>query len=331
MIKFSIIVPVYNMEDHIVECIESIRAQNYRNYEIIIINDGSTDKTLKICLQYEEKDKKIIVINQNNSGVSKSRNEGIKRASGEYIIFIDGDDKILPNTLDKLKNEIERYNPELIIYGLSFDVYKNNILVKSTASMLSKSMQLYDEEIKEKFGLIYNSTEFASVCNKCFSHSVIKKNNLNFNESMNTYEDLYFNLNFIEKCKLLVNIPNILYNYRCISGTNYIKKRKDKNYIDYCEMILDKFENVSGHYETKEFNSIMIQLYDFTIKSYLTNSQSISNKEGIKFIKNISKSKWYAKFINISKDISVSYRVMGILINFKLYFLAYLFLKKIIK
>lgn len=331
MIKFSIIVPVYNMQDYILECIESIRAQNYKNYEIIIINDGSTDKTLKICLEYEEKDNRIIVINQNNSGVSKSRNEGIKRASGEYIIFVDGDDKILPNTLDILRNEIERYNPQLIIYGLSFDVYKNDILVKSTASMLAKSIQLYDEEIKEKFGLIYNSTEFASVCNKCFSKSVIKKNNLKFNESMNTYEDLYFNLNFIEKCKLLVNTPNVLYNYRCILGTNYIKKRKNKNYIDYSEMILDKFESVSGGCETKEFNSIMIQLYDFTIKSYLSNSENTSNREGVRFIKHISKSKWYLQFANRSEDVSITYRVMGILIKFKLYFLAYLFIKKIRK
>jgi glycosyltransferase involved in cell wall biosynthesis len=90
----SIIVPVYNSEAFVGRCIESVLNQSYKDFELILVNDGSTDSTLEVCNEYAKKDKRVIVLNRKHSGVSKSRNAGLDRAKGDYITFIDSDDYV---------------------------------------------------------------------------------------------------------------------------------------------------------------------------------------------------------------------------------------------
>ena len=104
MPKFSIIVPVYNVESYLAKCLDSILCQSYKDYEIIAINDGSTDNSSKILKEYVDKYDNIIVINQENQGLSQARNNGVKEAKGEYIIFADSDDFIEKDLLKKIKN-----------------------------------------------------------------------------------------------------------------------------------------------------------------------------------------------------------------------------------
>lgn len=100
--KISIIVPVYNVEKYLKVCLDSIKNQTYNNFEVIMINDGSTDKSKKICEEYT-KDARFILINQNNQGLSGARNTGLKNITGEYVLFIDSDDWIEKNCFDLLK------------------------------------------------------------------------------------------------------------------------------------------------------------------------------------------------------------------------------------
>ena len=92
--KVSVIVPVYNLEDYIERCVESIISQTYTNIEIILINDGSVDSSLEKCMEYAKKDNRIIVLDQKNKGVSAARNLGLDKATGKYVTFVDGDDCI---------------------------------------------------------------------------------------------------------------------------------------------------------------------------------------------------------------------------------------------
>lgn len=123
-IKFSIIVPAYNVQEYLAECIESILNQSYDNYEIIIVNDGSTDKTLAICEEYIKENDKIKLINKENGGLSDARNAGMKYTSGEYIVFIDSDDYIHQDSLkyfaDALKNKADVLITRLV------EVYEDN-------------------------------------------------------------------------------------------------------------------------------------------------------------------------------------------------------------
>ena len=114
-IKFSIIIPAYNAENSIQKSIDSILNQTYNNYEIIVVNDGSTDNTINLI----EKNSKIKIINQKNLGVSSARNTGIENAKGDFIAFIDADDYIEKNYLEEFNNIIEKYNPDLIICGIN--------------------------------------------------------------------------------------------------------------------------------------------------------------------------------------------------------------------
>lgn len=104
----SVIVPVYNVEEYLPTCIESILNQTYKDLEILLIDDGSTDNSGKICDKYAKEDGRCIVVHQPNKGVSEARNTGLKHATGEYISFIDGDDYIHPQMLEILYNEIKK-------------------------------------------------------------------------------------------------------------------------------------------------------------------------------------------------------------------------------
>ena len=117
--KISVIVTIYNMEKYLDKCIKSILNQTYKNLEIILVNDGSTDKSLDICLKYYEIDKRIIVLNNPNEGVVKVRLAGIKRATGDYITFVDADDWLDSNAYEQVMDMSD--DEDIISYGLLED------------------------------------------------------------------------------------------------------------------------------------------------------------------------------------------------------------------
>src|SRR5690554_2947106 len=113
--KFSVLVPAYNVEDYVFETIESVLNQTYRNWEMIIVNDGSTDKTKKILERYAKKDKRIELINQENKGLLMARRIAISKSKGDYICFLDSDDFWEENTLSEVKKIVEKKNPDLAL------------------------------------------------------------------------------------------------------------------------------------------------------------------------------------------------------------------------
>ena len=117
--KVSIIIPIYNGEKHLAECLDTIQNQTYTNLEIICINDGSRDKSLSILKEYQKKDDRFIVIDQKNAGQSKARNEGIRRASGKYISFVDCDDFIELDMIEKMVLKAEETNADIVITNFS--------------------------------------------------------------------------------------------------------------------------------------------------------------------------------------------------------------------
>lgn len=115
----SIIVPIYNVEQYISKCIESILAQTYRDFELILVDDGSTDMCGKICDEYAKQDSRVHVIHQENKGVSAARNAGISLAKGEYIMFVDSDDFITENMLEKMHDCIAESGSDIAICGIN--------------------------------------------------------------------------------------------------------------------------------------------------------------------------------------------------------------------
>jgi len=181
----SIIIPVYNVEKYITKCIESILNQTNSDWELILINDGSTDRSGEICDKYAINNKKIKVIHQSNRGVSKSRNTAINIANGEYLCFVDSDDWIDPNYLEEFKTNT--YKADFYFSGALYDINNKVYSYKNYKESYCKNIQ----QIKNAF---FNQKLFSNgyPWGKLFKTQIIKNNNLQFNEQLSIHEDHIF-------------------------------------------------------------------------------------------------------------------------------------------
>ena len=117
-LKFSVLVPVYNVEKYVGECIESVLGQSYNNFELILVDDGSTDRSGALCDEYAAKDSRIRVFHKENAGLLHTRRFGIERATGDVFVFLDSDDSLKPDALEKIGCTMEKYGCDCVVYGL---------------------------------------------------------------------------------------------------------------------------------------------------------------------------------------------------------------------
>ena len=205
MNKVSIIVPIYNTEKYLKACLDSIVTQTYQNLEIILIDDGSTDASGKIADDYAKKDKRIKVIHQKNAGQSAARNEGLKEATGTYISFIDADDEVKPDFIEKLLASFNE-TTALTICGIHYKRLKQH----SAADVYIKheSKKAYILYLLAIDGRLYSSV------NKLYKAEVAKA--LTFDESKSFAEDTRFVLNYLKKTKGEIKFilePLYIYNF----------------------------------------------------------------------------------------------------------------------
>lgn len=155
-IMISVIVPIYNVEEYLPACIESILNQTYKDFEILLIDDGSTDNSGKICDKYAGKDKRCIVIHQQNKGLSGARNTGLDNVKGEYISFIDGDDYIHPQMFEILYKEIEKENYDfaMISHKKVFNKLEQNKDIGSDINIINLNRNIL-------ISGLYNKTSFS--------------------------------------------------------------------------------------------------------------------------------------------------------------------------
>lgn len=204
-IDFSVIVPVYNVERYLEQCIESILSQTYLNFELLLIDDGSTDLSSNICDRYSEKDYRVRVLHKENGGVCSARNLGIKESKGQYIVFIDSDDWVDNGYLQSLLsiNDVELVCCSYRLENVKVDTRDWSILLSDGCD----SIDFINKNIT-KFG-------FNSVCCKAFRTEIIKSNNVLFNEKISQCEDAIFVYDYLNTCKCRIkNIKQQPYHYR---------------------------------------------------------------------------------------------------------------------
>lgn len=206
MNKVSIIIPIYNTEKYLKACLDSVLSQTYENLEIILIDDGSTDNSGKIIDDYAKKDHRIKVIHQKNRGQSAARNEGLKKATGNYISFIDADDKITPNFIEKLLAVFDE-DTALTVCGIHYkrlkqhsaeDVYINPLRAKKP----NESKKAYILYLLAIDGRLYSSV------NKLYKADIAKS--ITFDETLNFAEDTRFVLNYLKKSSEAQKIKFVL-------------------------------------------------------------------------------------------------------------------------
>lgn len=289
----SVIIPVYNLENTIKKCLNSVINQTYTNIEIIIINDGSTDQSDKICIEYKNRDNRIYYFFQENKGVSVARNVGLEHAKGKYIIFVDGDDFVDEKHVENLYIAIVEYKSDISVCGITFEkgkkIYKKYIQEKQYENLsFLKPLISYND-----FG--------GYICNKLYSIDII--NNVRFDEDLNIAEDLLFNLRVFLNSKKIVKIKNASYHY-CInsfSATQTINNNTQNKLESYLfaneraldiirkstknKIILNLFEQkvllVKAeifYFELKYFNKFNIEFYRDVKKMRVLNVLNRPNK-----------------------------------------------------
>lgn len=215
----SIIVPVYNSEKWVVRCIESLINQTYRDIEIILVNDGSADKSLDICKSYAEKDKRIVVIDKENTGVSSTRNAGLDAAKGEYIQFVDSDDYIEPEMCEMFLKNIG--NSDLAICGMR--IWENERVLrephlKSGIYEIRNNIDIYFDLRRINLG----------PCNKLYKKSMITHR---FREDISLGEDTIFVLDYMKDVKSAAVLSECMYNV-VLDNADSLNKKKSQDKLD---------------------------------------------------------------------------------------------------
>lgn len=214
MIRFSVIIPVYNAAHTIERCVESIENNTYKNFEIILIEDGSSDESWEKCIELSERFDNIrIICNEENRGVSHTRNRGLKIASGEYTMFVDSDDWIDEHYYEKFEQIIEQYHPLFAICG-----YVNHDEKQNGRSDEFKWKNFEGDKVillKNNLKELYDNCLIQQLWNKLFLTEVIQKNQILFDENISIGEDFRFILEYLKVSNvenaILINKP--LYHY----------------------------------------------------------------------------------------------------------------------
>lgn len=216
----SVIVPIYNVEQYLNACIESITRQSYENLQIILINDGSKDFSESICKEWQQRDQRIEVIFQKNQGVSVARNKGLASSRGKYVSFIDADDWI---EKDYIKNFVNSFSENEKIFPFSGYIKEASDGEKIIHPLEFGASFLHESIVKE---MLSNSGINGYLWNKFFIREIIANNDIHFEESLTIAEDLLFCVQYSCFVKEAVYIDNITYHYveRKNSASNEIQK-----------------------------------------------------------------------------------------------------------
>lgn len=294
----SVIVPVYNIEKYLKECIESIINQSYKNIEIILVDDGSTDKSGIICDEFEKLEKRIKVIHKENGGAASAKNRGLDEANGEYICFVDGDDYIFIDFIEDLYNQLIEYNADISECSFYY-LYKSHI---EKDSFKSNNAFFTSQDYLNQYVDEWQSSLF---WNKLFKSSVI--GDIRFKQERRCIDDEFFTYKVVLNAHSITRNSNHKYYYRqrkssaVQNSKNNIQKAKDAIDIlaERYKLVTTKFPELKKKYiehdvnnlyyilSAFDFNNDLVGLFKKNVHFYL--KESILNKCNIRIIYSISR------------------------------------------
>lgn len=318
--KISIIVPIYNVEKYLRKCIDTIVNQTYKNLEIILVNDGSTDNSYKICEEYACKDKRIKTINKENGGLSDARNAGLKIATGEYVSFIDSDDYIELDMIYNLYQGIIKNYADICCCGKVLEYEKNNVSVNNKSEFCIDNVEALRK-------ILIGDNIDNSACDKLFNIKLFEDIEFPVNRY---FEDIATVYKVFLKAKKVVHINNIGYHYvirkNSISTEKFSKKQFDA-LIFTKEMVIDVI---------KLYPELAEESNAFLFLEYITTMRKIKRAENYKDFKNEYRKikKDFNKKIIIllnNKFIPLYKKIMALLVFFNLFFIVEIFYRCITK
>lgn len=283
----SVIIPVYNVSLYLDECLSSVVHQSLQDIEIICINDGSTDNSLDILKKWGKKDHRIVILNQENKGVSTARNEGLKIAQGNYITFVDADDMVFPNIYSILIPKMQIY--ELDAYIFAFKTFPNE-KIETTGFPTNRILtwqELYasNPQIQSKNSLCFNWRFI-------YKKEVLINNQLLFNKNIAIGEDMIYNIDAICHSHRIMVTDNALYIHRMNNPTSAMtlkyKANLEKSLVQMYQIKKRQMEK----YQLDKFTPFSFDLAKYTILVYIPmllsnvyhNPQPVNKRKEIKHI-----------------------------------------------
>lgn len=311
----SVIVPIYNMKQYLQRAVDTLLNQTYTNYEIILVNDGSTDGSEELCKEIISEHPEVRYIYKENGGLSSARNCGIENAKGDYIIFPDPDDWVTDDYLETLVNLNVKYNSDLEICGYFISDEKGDVNAHP-----DKSIDITNKSIA-LFNVVSPSWFCGFAWNKLYHLDIIRQNNLRFDTELGMAQDLHFAFRYISNCKTVSFDPKPCYFYyqhiggvtnvksplttRKISGLKTYEKLvelSEKDYPEVANMLKSTLANMSMHFT---------YIYIYT---------KMSDKEIYLKLRKITKENM--KYFIRNKEYSISHKILGIVayLSPKLYY-----------
>lgn len=292
----SIIIPVYNSEKYIVECLESVLTQSYKKIEIIIVNDGSTDRSLEICKHFAQNDNRIVIINQENQGQSMARNNGANHASGNYVFFLDSDDLLQINAIQRMSEEL-RCDSEIVV--CNYKRFSNAKQVDSLSGKNTNTVKRYsrDEYIKEILLLEKNTYAWGILINK----EIVITNPF---PKGRFFEDLATVPRYLLSVTNVVYIQEELVKYRVsdLSIVSHMNNTKLEDYLFAAKNMLhdiDTIESIGDEYTDVFMGYVYLQLYNYqeliNDKVLINECVSFLEKKSAKILKTIKISNFACK------------------------------------
>ncbi len=259
--KFSIIIPVYQAEKYLEKCVNSVLSQTFTDFQLILVDDGSSDSSPEMCDRFKADDSRVTVIHQKNSGVSSARNKALEQVNSEYVIFIDSDDWIDENWLERI-NGLADEKADMIAfdyYEYHSEDFRKRYFDFSGCTRFTKESGNYRSSVKfiqnsilcpEKARMYDSSYSMGVPWGKAYRTEIIRKNRLLFDTDLVLNEDVIFNIEFMCRCRCIVYVPEAYYHYRIFNESSMRKNDADsERALKSRFKVIDRMEKMEIDYK----------------------------------------------------------------------------------
>lgn len=326
-VKVSIIMPVYKVEEYVGKAIESILAQTLTDWEFLIVDDGTPDRSGEICDEYAAKDGRIHVIHKENGGAPSARNMAIELAKGEYFYFLDSDDWAEPTMLEDMYNLAKRDNAQLVVAGFYIDTYIGNGQFMTDDYLVEDAVYPDKESFRKNAYKLFDKNLLYTPWNKLFEAKYVMENNLRFPTTF--WDDFPFNVSVVRNVERVTVTSKQYYHFlraRTESETAayrpgmYEKREEEHGWM----MDLYKEWHVGDAASTEMIARRYVERFIGCVENITNPKCELSNKEKRQEIKKMLANPRVSKMVKIAKPRSVYMKIMLLPIKWKNTFLTYL-------
>lgn len=271
----SVIVPVYNSENYLERCVNSILAQTFKDFELILVDDGSLDSSGKICERLKEKDERIVVIHKNNGGISDARNKGLEAAKGDYILFCDNDDTVEPKWIELLYKYVIQFQDSLVTCKYASLDMNTGVKRIMEIPCVEQTQAISYEEYYILYKYVYSSAIWIRI----YRADIIRKNSIRFNTTIKKGgEDTLFNIDYMKHCNDFFFVDECLYNW-IDNGSSASRDYEPHSYQKIRDLYFPRLPYISSNYLQDFYDEYFWRIYNcFQICEDSRNTESENEK-----------------------------------------------------